>query len=88
MHKWAATLFVLIGAWLLCAAGVQAQQNIPITGQAAPGLLEFDGRMLDLMQRWHLPGGQLAIAKNGRLVLSRGYGYGDVERKDFGAHEK
>jgi CubicO group peptidase (beta-lactamase class C family) len=38
--------------------------------------------MTGLMEKWNLPGGQVAVARNGRLVLSRGYGYGDVERKE------
>lgn len=83
LHHWALILCYLACEWLLGAAGVQAQQvrSVQVTGRAAPGLSGFDGRMLDLMQRWHLPGGQLAIAKSGRLLLSRGYGYGDVERR-------
>ena len=36
--------------------------------------------MGDLMARWQLPGGQVALAKDGRLVLNRGYGLADVER--------
>lgn len=34
------------------------------------------------MKRWQLPGGQLAIAKDGRLVFDRAYGYADVESKE------
>ena len=38
--------------------------------------------MGDLMARWQLPGGQVALAKDGRLVLNRGYGLADVERAE------
>ena len=34
------------------------------------------------MKQWDLPGGQLAIAKDGRLVFHRAYGYADVEYKE------
>jgi N-acyl-D-amino-acid deacylase len=37
--------------------------------------------MAQAMAKFSLPGGQLAITKEGRLVHSRGYGYADVERK-------
>jgi N-acyl-D-amino-acid deacylase len=35
--------------------------------------------MTRLMSEWHLSGGQLAVAKEGRLVFDRGYGYADAE---------
>jgi N-acyl-D-amino-acid deacylase len=33
------------------------------------------------MERHHLPGGALAISKDGKLVYARGFGYADVENK-------
>jgi len=30
------------------------------------------------MRKWRVPGGQLAVAKDGRLVLDRGYGFADA----------
>jgi N-acyl-D-amino-acid deacylase len=52
------------------------------TGQAVPELAAFDQLMLDLMATWNLPGGQLALAKDGRLVFDRGYGLADVEASE------
>jgi CubicO group peptidase (beta-lactamase class C family) len=37
--------------------------------------------MTEAMTKFALPGGQLAVVKDGRLVHSRGYGYADVERQ-------
>jgi CubicO group peptidase (beta-lactamase class C family) len=54
----------------------------PITGTGGSGLGVFDDAMLAFMDKWHLPGGQLAIAKDGRLVLNRAYGYADTERQE------
>jgi CubicO group peptidase (beta-lactamase class C family) len=34
------------------------------------------------MPTWHVPGGQLAVAWDGRLVLNRGYGLADVDRQE------
>jgi CubicO group peptidase (beta-lactamase class C family) len=50
------------------------------TGKPVPELAAVEAVMHDLMARWQLPGGQLALAKDGRLVLNRGYGLADVER--------
>jgi N-acyl-D-amino-acid deacylase len=35
----------------------------------------------DLLKRWDLPGAALAVAREGRLVLARGYGLADTEQK-------
>ncbi len=53
--------------------------EIAITGQAVPELAVFDDTMAGLVADWGLPGGQLAVAKDGRLVFDRAYGLGDVE---------
>jgi N-acyl-D-amino-acid deacylase len=37
--------------------------------------------MAQAMAKFPLPGGQLAVVKDGRLVHSRGYGYADADRK-------
>ena len=51
---------------------------VPTTGQPVPEPAVVDAVMCDLMARWQLPGGQLALAKDRRLVLNRGYGLADV----------
>jgi N-acyl-D-amino-acid deacylase len=52
---------------------------IPLAGFAFE---PFDRMMETIMTRYRLPGGQMAVATGKRLVLSRGYGYADVERKE------
>src|SRR5262245_16976261 len=54
----------------------------PTTGQASPGLEHFDEIMHRLMDRFGVPGASLAIAKDGKLVLARGYGWADVEAEE------
>ena len=56
-----------------------AAAALPMTGRAVPELAGLDAMMGAVMTRWSLPGGQLAVARDGRLVLNRGYGLGDVE---------
>jgi N-acyl-D-amino-acid deacylase len=47
-------------------------------GEQVAGLEAFDRIVADLLAHWQIPGGSLAIAKDGRLVLARGYGLADV----------
>lgn len=49
------------------------------TGAAAPGLESYDRLVPRLMAKWGIPGGAVAVAKDGRLVLARGYGEADTE---------
>lgn len=64
-------------------AGTPVQPTaIPITGTAVPELASFDRVVTDLMRKWGIPGGSIAVVKDGRLVLARGYGYADVETKE------
>lgn len=59
----------------VCTAALRAAP--PITGPALPGLAAVDTAMLSLLAKHASPGGQLAVAYRGRLVLSRGYGFAD-----------
>jgi CubicO group peptidase (beta-lactamase class C family) len=69
----------------LSVGSAQAQQPfrapeeaIPITGKAGPGLEPFDPAMLAIMDHHGVPGAALAIAKNGKLVLAKGYGWANA----------
>jgi N-acyl-D-amino-acid deacylase len=62
------------------SAMTQSGTPIAATGQTAPELAAVEAVMDDLLTRWELPGGQVALAKDGRLVLNRGYGLADIER--------
>jgi CubicO group peptidase (beta-lactamase class C family) len=63
---------------LFTAAGAEAQ-TVGVTGEINPDLAPFDQLMAALMQKYGLPGGQLAVTQNGRLVLAHGYGWADSE---------
>ena len=66
---------------LLAAARFLAAQPIPVSGYSVPELATFDGAVQDLMAKYQLPGAALAVMRDGRLVLARGYGYADVNNK-------
>lgn len=58
--------------------GPAFEGKIPITGKAGPGLEPFDDAMVKIMERHGVPGAALAIAKAGKLVLAKGYGWANV----------
>jgi CubicO group peptidase (beta-lactamase class C family) len=66
---------VTFGAGMPAAAG-----PLPITGPAAPGMERVDAAMQALMAKYHCPGGQIAVTRQGRLVLARGYGFADRDQ--------
>ena len=75
-----------LAATSLAAQAAHAQEaspvaagDIPVTGEAAPELADFDTLMIEAMTKWQIPGGQLAIARDDRLVYNRGFGYASVE---------
>ncbi len=74
---------VMVSAW---TQGVSAQVSArvrPGGGPQSAGLAVYDSVMLALMDRWGIPGGALALVKDGRLVLARGYGYADTATREM-----
>jgi CubicO group peptidase (beta-lactamase class C family) len=55
--------------------------SLPVTGHAEPELTVFDQAMQGLMSDKRFRGATLAVSRNGRLLLSRGYGYSDAEER-------
>jgi CubicO group peptidase (beta-lactamase class C family) len=70
----------LVAMTLFYCAAVYAQSNLATTGEALPGLEAFDQAMFNILEDNYLPGGTLAVAYQGRLVLAKGYGFA---RKGF-----
>ncbi len=58
-----------------------AQPEIPISGAAVPGMGAYDKAIPDLMRKYAIPGGAVAVVRDGKLIYARGFGYADVENK-------
>jgi N-acyl-D-amino-acid deacylase len=39
--------------------------------------------MTSLLKKWNIPGAAIAVVKDGKLILARGYGYADFEAKQL-----
>jgi CubicO group peptidase (beta-lactamase class C family) len=66
-----------LSVWLLLAlafAPVFAQTSSAPVGQSLPGLEAFDEAMQTIMNNNKYPGGTLAVAFQGRMVLNKAYG--------------
>lgn len=61
--------------------------GMPVTGNALDGLALVDEVMIDAMKKASIPGGSIAIAKNGKLVYARGYGYADIGQNQLATAE-
>jgi len=60
---------------------VTEQPEIPISGAAVPGLAPFEQSVRDMMRKYGVPGGAVALVRDGKLIYARGFGYADVENK-------
>jgi N-acyl-D-amino-acid deacylase len=74
-------------AVLPAGSPAQAQQPIrpleealPVTGKAGPGLELLDEGMRKIMDHHGIPGAAFALAKNGKLVFAKGYGWANVAK--------
>ena len=55
--------------------------DLPLTGQAVPGMESFDQAISALMRKHAIPGGAVAVLRDGKLIYARGFGYADVENE-------
>jgi len=57
--------------------------DIPVSGPVVPGIDTYDQAVRSLMVKWNIPGLTLAVARNGQLIVARGYGYADYESRQL-----
>ena len=57
-----------------------AQAEIPVTGVAVPGMESYEKAVADFMRKYSIPGGAVAVVRDGKLIYARGFGYADVEK--------
>ena len=74
-------LFALLPLPAPGQTGTDSKPTIPITGKADPKFARVDDLMTLMVTKFELPGAVLAVARDGKLVYSRGFGYADRENK-------
>lgn len=65
---------------LFTAWPVITNANVPVTGITSPSLGEVDALVTHYLSEHQIPAASLAIMRNGKIVLQRGYGYVDEQR--------
>jgi CubicO group peptidase (beta-lactamase class C family) len=79
IRRWlAALLSMSLWSGSTLAAGGDAKAT---AGCLTPGLEPFDAAMTQLLRKWDVPGGSLAVSHEGRILLVRGYGLADKSRR-------
>lgn len=75
---------VCAGCWLLSGSVAgRPPADVPTTGRPDPRLASFDRLMTRFLRENELPGAALAVARNGRLVYARGFGWADRTAKEL-----
>ena len=77
------TIFVFIATSMAGVMPVSARQADSSAGPTDPVELEafMDGLMASQMATNHIPGAVVMIVKDGEVLLSKGYGYADLETR-------
>ena len=75
-------LVLLLVSLPLLLSGCQSDRALPTSGEYDPSVESYDHAFAALMRKWDIPGGALAVMKDGQLLLARGYGLADVERAE------
>jgi N-acyl-D-amino-acid deacylase len=60
---------------------IPPQPEIPITGAQVAGMESYEQSVRNLMKKYNVPGGAIAIVRDGKLFYARGFGYSDLENK-------
>lgn len=68
---------VILLALFLFPRFLSAAEEISRSGTEVKELACFDRHITELMKKYELPGGTAAVAKDGRLVYARGFGWAD-----------
>jgi N-acyl-D-amino-acid deacylase len=76
-----AVLFACSGEPTATTESPPPTPEIPVTGAQVGGMGSFDQSVLDLMKKYNIPGGAVAVVRDGKLFYARGFGYADVENK-------
>jgi len=68
---------LVLGVALFPDAGAQGPGSkvIPVTGWSGPKMDDLELLVLAIMDRHGIPGASLAIARNGKLVFAKGFGF-------------
>jgi CubicO group peptidase (beta-lactamase class C family) len=68
------SLWLLVAALVAAPAYAGEDQAAPAQQSAADPLADLDASVMEILKNWNVPGVQIAIVKDGKVLLSKGYG--------------
>lgn len=68
---------------LLCLIFLFSSSVFAQTGTHVPEMVGVDSVFQGFMNKWNVPGGSMAVVKDGRLIYARGFGYADTSSKEL-----
>ena len=77
-----ATKVIHAAVWEMMPVTFHDSDEIPQTGRTSAALAPVDDMVLSFMREHDLPGAGVAIARRGRLVYARGFGYADIDKRE------
>jgi N-acyl-D-amino-acid deacylase len=63
-------------------SSLHLSSRLPMTGETQNAMKPFDQHLSELLVRWQIPGAAVAIAKHGKLLFARGYGWSNIFNKE------
>ncbi|GAB3282319.1 serine hydrolase domain-containing protein [Parahaliea aestuarii] len=79
---WCRSVRRVAAAAVLCASAVgQVFASVPDVTDPAVVEAFVDGAVIPTMEKHHSPSGVVAVMKDGKVILEKGYGYIDVEKR-------
>ena len=70
-------LLLLFLLSILAPINILPQSDLPVSGDEVPSMKSIEDSLIAFMEKWNVPGSQLAVTKDGKLVYSRAFGYAD-----------
>lgn len=81
LPRWYARVVALLLLSAVSGPATAGGKPTPVTGKAGPGLEALDKAVLLMLERHAVPGAALAIARDGKLVYAKGFGWADTDGK-------
>ena len=59
-----------------------SERQLPTSGDPNSQMVKFESELMEIMDTFHIPGGAVAMMKDGKLLYARGFGFADLYTRD------
>lgn len=79
-------LLLLLATLVLAGCGWfqprKADVHLPISGNAVASMRSVDATMVDILETMDIPGASLTVARHGKIIYQRGFGWAHRETRE------